>query len=147
MDWSQLYVRAFNVIERNGCPYHDILTEEEKMKSWVAEEIRAGRARLWRGCGVVVWKNICAWSGVRAEQKIKARTAKITSAKYNALADQTVVELVFTGPYDTSIYDFDLRKLGWVVAKSNDGNIKSGWALVAGRCPLNVGDDIPAFEA
>ena len=77
MDWSQLYVRASTVIERNGCPYHDIRREEEKMKSWVAEEIRAGRARLWRGCGAVVWKNICAWSGVHDEQKIKARDRNV----------------------------------------------------------------------
>ena len=77
MDWSELYVRAATVIKHNGCPYHDILTEEEKMKSWVAGEIRSGRARLWRGCGKVVWKNINAWSGVNTEQKIKARDRNV----------------------------------------------------------------------
>jgi hypothetical protein len=99
MDLSQLHVRAATVIERNGCPYHDILTEEEKMKSLVAEEIRAGRAHLWQGCSVEGWKNICAWSGVHAEQKIKAR-------------DRNVRRVVAW-----------LRNNGWTVIAPNEGSV------------------------
>lgn len=69
IDWKQLYVRSDTVINRNGCPY-DTCLDEDKAKDWVASEIGSGRARMWRGCGAWVWRNICEWSGVSDEKDI-----------------------------------------------------------------------------
>ena len=94
MNWQELYVRSDTVVNRNGCPY-DTYHEEDKAKDWVAAEIRSGRARMWRGCGTWVWRNICEWSGVADEPRLKARDRALRRA-----ADK-------------------LRELGWTVMPPN----------------------------
>jgi hypothetical protein len=66
--------------------------------------------------------------------------ARISGIKYNEEFDQTTVELEWGGCNDRDCYDFRTDLLGKVVAESQD---QKGWAILDGKCQLEVGDLIP----
>ncbi len=56
----------------------------------------------------------------------------------------TTVDLIWGGPDDRSMGEFDLSLLGDVQDHGTNGNAgRSGWAILFGACKLNVDDILP----
>ena len=75
---------------------------------------------------------------------MKTSTLKENEAQVTEIHGE-MVTLEWSG--DWSIHDFDLGKLGKVIASGHDWNSsRTGWAIIDGPCLLKTSNAIPRTE-